>query len=391
MVDIPVNGAVLAWARKERHLSVGEAATLLKIEEEQLAFFESGDESPNVGILRSMAAKYKITFASLLMPEPLDAVTRPVVSDHRTFEGARPEYSLQLQQTLDEIWEYIEHLCDLKPHEPDLFVSTGNIPTVQLTQDAREAAYAERARIGFPIDVQIGCATDREVFLRWRSVIERQGVFVYIKNLGNDDNCRGFAINDARQIPFIFLNSDESEMFYDYRSRAFGLVHEYCHIMMRQNILSDHRRGDDIERYCNRFAAYFLMPEERFRKECLQVNATKETVTEQHVRRLAAKFHTSLSAVAIHLETLDLAPSGFYHNLLTKWKAEDRRSGTGRASHEEKLANRLGANYIALILEAAQRGTLNSADVHEMTGIKPQYYSAIKSEIDARNAAYGGT
>ena len=51
-------------------------------------------------------------------------------------------------------------------------------------------------------------------------------------------------------------------------SRCF---HEYAHLLLRQSAITDHRSRDGNEVYCNKFAAYFLMPAREFRGAALSV------------------------------------------------------------------------------------------------------------------------
>ncbi|MEO6041123.1 MAG: XRE family transcriptional regulator [Croceibacterium sp.] len=390
MVDVPVNGRVLEWARTERHLTPEAAAEILQIDEDELLALERGDHPPSIGRLRDMAAKYKLPFASLMMPEPLPQTARPKVDDYRTFEGKAPELSFKLQRVLDDVWEQIDALVDVRDNAPDLFRLAGELPHVTLNADPEKIAATERERIGFSIDAQLGLEKAREAFLRWRAVLEKQGVFVRIENLGNQDNCRGFAVYDDRQIPLIFLNSDDSDEDADYRARTFSLLHEYYHLLLRQTALSDHKRSNKIEAICNQFAAFFLMPRERFLLECQRLHVQQGNITEANVKKLAEKFHTSMSSVAIHLERVGIAKPGLYETLLEDWKKRTRRKSTGRANHEERLANKLGVGFLNLVLRAADRGLLNKLDVYEMTAVKPKYLDSVTAEVTARIAAYGG-
>ncbi len=81
MVDVPVNGAVLAWARKERGLSEKEAAKRLNLTVEALADFEAGNKRPSLKLLDLFAQKYQIPFASLMMPELLPGDSVPPISE----------------------------------------------------------------------------------------------------------------------------------------------------------------------------------------------------------------------------------------------------------------------------------------------------------------------
>ena len=388
MVDVPVNGKVLNWARKDRCLSMDKASELLRVPPERLNKFEKGDEKPNLTLLKNMAAKYEIPLAFLLLPEPLSEDRRLSFIDHRTFEGKPPRHSHKLRMIINMAFETIEVLRDLQNAAPDLFYDSTLIPYLSQNQTIEVVANDERNRIGCTVQEQIELKSARVAFLVFRNIVESQGVFVTVANVGGGDNCRGFAINDENRIPYIFLNSDESEFDQDYSSRTFGLMHEYCHIMMRQSVLSDHRRSGRIEATCNSFAAYFLMPRKVFNSKCRELGV-QEQPTESDVRILAKTFHTSLTSVAYHLENTKNAPRGFGNSFQQRLIKKEIQHGIARAKHHQKLVNRNGGSLIRVMLGALDRGLFDETDVHEITDIKPQYYDSVRGEVEARAQAYG--
>lgn len=195
MTDVPVNPKVLAWARSERGLTLTEAAEKLGIPIEELRELEDGTRQPTVGELRNIAAKYEIGFSSLLMPEPLVENTRLYCRDFRTHRGEGADWNPELLAALDDINVVTDAMADLRQAVPHLF--TSNLPTIRSTSDVADAAERERERIGFRISNQF--IWDKFVFRRFRSMIEAQGVFVYVLNVGSTDDWRGLAIMDERQ------------------------------------------------------------------------------------------------------------------------------------------------------------------------------------------------
>ncbi len=387
MVEIPVNGSVLNWARKDRCLSLDEASELLKVPSERLTKLEKGDVKPNLTLLKKMASKYDVPLASLLMSKPRPREHLLAVIDHRTFKGAPPRFSHKLRIAIDSAFETIEALYDLKNAAPDLFFDSTLIPQISTYEDIESVANAERHRIGFTVQEQIDLKTPRDAFWVFRNIVEAQGVFVTVANLGDSDNCRGFAINDDNQIPYIFLNSNESAFDQDYPARTFGLLHEYCHIMMRQTVLSDHGRSSKIEAACNSFAAFFLMPRKEFNLKCREIGFLGRP-SESDVKTLARTFHSSLTSVAYHLENTENAPSGFGKKVHQKLTKQNIRKRFGRVQHHQKLVNRNGGNLIRVMLGAFDRGLLDEIDVHDITDIKPKYYDRVRSEVDLRAKVY---
>src|SRR5258708_22518546 len=43
-------------------------------------------------------------------------------------------------------------------------------------------------------------------------------------------------------------------------AKIFTLFHEYCHLLLRKTGISDENSRNKVERFCNQFAASFLIP-----------------------------------------------------------------------------------------------------------------------------------
>src|SRR5690349_9032268 len=121
MVDVPVNGRVLAWARKERGLSEEQAADLLALSVRELSDLEDNRKRPTLALLDKIAMEYQIPFASLLMPDPLPDSTRPHIPDFRTHLGHKPALDQNLFAALDVINLQIEIFAEVRESHPELF------------------------------------------------------------------------------------------------------------------------------------------------------------------------------------------------------------------------------------------------------------------------------
>jgi Zn-dependent peptidase ImmA (M78 family)/DNA-binding XRE family transcriptional regulator len=382
MVDVPVNKDVLVWARKERGLSEQEAAKRLKLPAEELAKLESGSKQPSLALLDRIAQKYKIPFASLLMPEPLPTSARP--ADFRTFEGKEPIWDDNLLLAIEEVNAQIEMFLELREHDPDLF--KGNSPRGYSTdRNATEVADEERKLLGVSLDVQFGWPSGAQAFRYWRHVIERAGIFVQIKNLGPENLCRGLAVFDDRGIPAIIINGDETEG----PARTFTLLHEYAHILIRQPGVSDQSRKNGIERWCNQFAAYFLMPEANFKADAIATDPGR-TWSDSSIRKLAEQYKVSMSAVALHLEDVGLAKPGLYEQKIAEWEKRKRRRGGQIMSYPERQVHRLGVRHVGIVMDAMTRHDINSLEAFELMDVDPKHFDDLKKEVAERQRVYGG-
>lgn len=385
MVAVPVNPAVLVWARAERGLSEDEAAKRLGIHPGELFLLERGEREPTLGELEGIARHYRIPLASLLMPDTLPAATsvRHKLQDFRTFEGITNSFlSEETIIAIEEAFFYLEALQDIRANNTSV-VSSARLPIYRLTDDPQRVASLERQRIGISVEAQFEWASDREAFRRWRAAVESQGVFSYQLRLGNDD-VRGFAIWDERQIPILVVDSSESV----HSARTFTLWHEFAHLLLRMGGISNQNHRNAVERFCNRFAAHFLMPLHVFEREAYIERGADAVWSEYHVGNIAKRFKVSKSAVALHLEENGFAPDGFYEKLLSNWLVREQRKSTGRATHIEQHVNRLGVSYVSTILEALAEGSISKLDAYEITNIKPKYFADVRREVQVRQAEY---
>jgi Zn-dependent peptidase ImmA (M78 family) len=213
---------------------------------------------------------------------------------------------------------------------------------------------------------------------------ERQGIFVYLTNIGPENKVRGFAIYDERGIPVALINGDDRES----SARIFSLIHEYAHILIRKPGISDQNTKDSVERWCNQFAAYFLMPAERFKAEALKVDPTK-TWSETALNIISDIFKVSKSAVALHLEDIGLARNGFYEWKLKQWGPPKRRKGGKPTPYAERQVNRLGVRHVSIVLDALDRRYINQLDAYEMTEVGPNHFDDLRGEMVGRQLEYG--
>jgi len=277
MVAVPVVPDVLIWARKERGLTIESASARLKITTEELTEIVNGGKQVSLGELENIATHYRIPLVSLLMPEAPPTIGRSL-QDFRAFEG-QPAAALSHETLLaiSEASAFLEMLTDLKDFDPAHF-GTCLVPPSRLSDNAAEIAKQEHERLKIGVGEQIIWNSDREAFLRWRELVEAQGVFTYQMKFGADDN-RGVSMWDENEIPIIVIDSSEGS----YQARVFTLWHEYAHVVLRTGGISNQNRRNAVERFCNSFAAHFLMPIDAFIREARTIGPKHGEWTDRHV------------------------------------------------------------------------------------------------------------
>jgi Zn-dependent peptidase ImmA (M78 family) len=380
---VPINPRVLIWARGERGLDTLTAADRLGWHPDELAAIEDGVQVPNVTQLRHMASKYGITFAALLMPEPLLPTTRLKVDDFRTLRSGQPRFGPDLLEVLDEVNLLIDGLADLREAAPAEFWPV-ELPVVTPKMRAEDVAARERKRLGLATDFQLGLSSPAEAFRHLRMRLEENGVFVYLMKAGSAEHWRGLAVYDERKIPVIVINGDEGEAAW----RLFTLFHEYYHLLLRQTGIGDERAEAGTEVLCNQFAAHFLMPPERFIEEARALNPAEHEWTLRDARDLADRFHVSITAAAIHLQDVGLAQPGYASSVIAQLQRPAKRPGR-TSGYYENMANRFGSRHFDVLFKALDAGVLDVLDVFELCTVKPKNLPQMRQMISERQAVYG--
>jgi Zn-dependent peptidase ImmA (M78 family)/transcriptional regulator with XRE-family HTH domain len=362
---VAVNGSVLKWARDERAYSIQEAAELIGISVSELNALELGEALPNITLFRRIADKYHYPYATLAMPEPLPPLQPP--KDFRTFAGREPTTSPETMLAFEEAIETQGAIAELADVEPALYKKPV-LPSASLTSKVAELAKRERTYLGVSDTVQLQRWKDRRTAYKGlREAIESRGVFVFEKDMPTTD-CRGFSVYEPVGIPIIIISKNEETP----QAKLFTLLHEYAHLLLRDSGLCDEDRKSKspVERFCNQFAASFLMPAQLIQRELTPILQRGKPVDAETVRHLARRLRVSQESLALRLEELGYAKRGFYD----WWKAHAVSDAIPRSTKKpivtwerRKLAE-WGLRYPSVVIEAVKRDVMTTPEAIALLG-----------------------
>jgi len=377
MAEVPVNGKVLRWAREIRGLDLNSAATLLDVSPSELYGYESGEKKPLVGFLRTMSAKYQINFTSLLMPEPLPIEKLP--TDHRNRFGKK-KLSLDTLVAIEEVREALEAFKDISSAKRSI-VHKPKLGRATLKEDPEEVAARERKKFGVSLELQKSWKTQAKARIEWRKLVEQRGIFTYMIALPLDE-LSGFSLfRDG--LAAICINDRE----FNDGAKIFTLFHEYCHLLLRRTGISDENNKNHVERFCNQFAASFLIPKGHLANTISAYLGDIETpydFSDSHVKHLSKSFLVSNRAMALRLQETGIAPSDFYARRTAPWDvpSEPRPiSTTTQPSPVRMRIKRLGRLHTATVLEAVNRKAINSFDASQLIGLRPEIFPKLEAAL----------
>ena len=371
MVEALVNPSILAWARERAGFTVSKLAEKLKIKQEQVESWETGNSKPTFRQAQIFANKTYVPFGYLFLKEP--PREELPIPDLRTI-GDRPigGFSLDLKDTIRSTFERVAWYKD--------FCREQDLPSLNwvgsVTVDNFELATTTAKRL-LGGSIQQRPRQFHDYFKELISKIEILGALVMRNSVvGNNthrsldrDEFRGFAIADDHA-PVIFINATDTP-----QAQLFTLLHEFAHLLINESGVSDlsHRNENRIEKFCNRVAAEFLVPTDEFVKLWNIQHEDWRT----NLPQLEQIFHVSQWVIARRaLETGFISEQQYwdhYGKILDALKKEkDKQKDKGSGPPFNRLINmRYSKKFATAVASEALSGRMLLRDAHHLIGVHP--------------------
>jgi Zn-dependent peptidase ImmA (M78 family)/transcriptional regulator with XRE-family HTH domain len=365
---------MLEWAREWLGKSVEEAAAKINKKPEEVANWEGGIGAPTVRQARILADFYERPFLEFFLTDPPDVPLPELVPDFRMHAGKiAPEESRDLQ--LIQQWAEAQRTNALGLYQ-DVGDAPASLPeTLFATVEKSPEAIATAARdaLNFPIQEQVNLprANAYQLPTILRRKIESVGILTLRhSDLGQFD-VRGICLAEF-PLPVILFGSEASA------AQAFTLAHELGHILIKASGVTGPRRAgynaNPIERWCDRFAASFLMPERAIRAYAGNRPISPESeIEDNRLKKLADIFRVSNHAMLIRLVHLRYVREEFYWEIKKPFfdQIERNLKQFGRAPfYGARYKSRMGDLYTGLVLEAWATGRITNHHAAEYMGIK---------------------
>lgn len=375
---IPVNPALLRWARDTAGLSLPEAARRAKIEplkgrkdkpartpEERLAAWEAGEVPPTLGQLEALAKVYYRPLVTFFLSTPPERVAP--LADFRTVQHPSvetPEFAalkrrvFQLHRTLRAIAE--DEQAEALPYVGSCTMQGGVPATVE----------AIRRTLGIE-PVAEGSRSPDDAFRSLRDKAQTAGVYVVLMgDLGNyrskvePEEFRGIALADPLA-PLVVINNYDVEV-----ARPFTLAHEVAHIFLgstgvsNQHLLAAQGAHARVEQFCNAVAAELLVPERLLRPAWSKQRGEPK----DNVKRLVRQFGVSEEVIARRLRDIGLLDANDYTQLVALYRArwqqnkERKNQSQGGPDANQLVRSRLGSKTLGTLLRAADSGLITLQD-----------------------------
>jgi Zn-dependent peptidase ImmA (M78 family) len=382
---ITIKPDVLIWARLSLGLSREEAAALLNVTTEDLASWETSEQSFGISQLRRFAAKYKRPEAAFLRSSTPTLPAGP--EDFRTVGGIEPRLDVDTLVTIRDAQRLSSVATELREDAPALFSEPTFYEADYQHDSPVEMAFMERERLGISMENQLKSGAVNRIYNAWKIAVQNQGILVFVKSMDRGV-CRGFSLFQEGNVPVIVINQKEVD-----QAKIFTLFHEYAHLMIRRQGLCLEREDVDkrtVERWCNEFAASLLVPQDR-----LSRLAPRSGITIQNVESLATRFKVSRPVIALSLIRLGRATEDLYFDL--KRQSEDVDWSVIIPSNEDDFPMRaqdqirlaeLGVGYTNLVLNALDRRIISSIEACDYLDMRADKLPDLKRRVGETIARY---
>lgn len=260
MTRVSIKPELIRWAVDRSGLPKED----LRKKYPKLDEWEKGERQPTFKQLEGFARTTMTPFGSLLLEEP--PVERLPIADFRTKNDDLPKRPspelLETIYTMQRRQAWMRELLVEDGAEQLRFVGAGKKLRNHIT-----VAQEMRKELDLPPDWAERLSTWEDALTTLRMAAEACGILIFSNSVVglnnhrplNPEEFRGFVLCDP-YAPLVFLNSADSKS-----AQMFTLAHELAHVWVGSdglfNLVNTLPANDANEKFCNKVAAEFLIPE----------------------------------------------------------------------------------------------------------------------------------
>jgi Zn-dependent peptidase ImmA (M78 family) len=390
---MPFNPTVLNKLLDARGIEVDALSSSIKISKDRFIEAQRGERIPTKNQIFKIASLLAVPAYALFME---DFEVRPSeIIDFRSKKPRPFKFGVNAAK-FESILLFRDFLSDLY-NRLDL-----DAPDQLLSEQPDENPEQFAATIAKLISIdrlQIESKSKAEFYRKFRERIEDLGIFVMQDHYLPDD-IDGVAVYHAKFTSnIIFVNSAKR----NHGAKTFTLAHEFAHILGKRSAIADnYKERNDVERFCNRFAASLLIPRDRFfsvvEKKRLYFDTYENAVAS--AREISSVFKTSVSAALVRAIEFGFAERHYYRTFAQGFGSPDfldtlkPRGGGGNEEGPEPGIIDLaayGKRAVALIADALNANKTTEYEVFKKTGLSRRRIDGLRVVAQKKELSIGAT
>jgi len=366
---IQVNNELISWAINRAGHELKDIPELYPRARDWL----DDKKEPTLPQLRDFARKVNLPFGYLLLSEP--PKEELPIPFFRTLEGITDQVNLNVRDTILTLQKRQDWLQDYlieQGHDPLEWVGrfTTDTPIELIIEDIRKV-------LNLDLDWANKLPNWQKALDHLAERVEEEGIIIVFNSvLGNNthrpiavEDCRGFVLT-GDYAPFLFVNAADSKS-----AQMFTIAHELAHIWIGESAGFDFRQlqpaDNNIERFCDRIAAEFLVPSQIFEEAWGQYQDNPNIG--QVFETLARQFKVSpivIGRKALDLKKIRREEFFEFYNRHIRQHFEKRESQSDGGNFYATLRKRLNQRFVATVNRAVKENNILYKDAYELTGLK---------------------
>ncbi len=390
---LPVNPAVLTWAREESGYPVERVAERLQVKSDRVQAWESGTRPPTLRQVQELSRFYHRPLSVFFLASPPHV--SPLAAEYRRLPGVVPG------QESPELRLAARRMSLRRDNALNLMEELGaGGPAFSLSARLSEAheVVGARVREALKIDIatQLDWPSEWRALSAWRAAVESLGVLVFQFSKVALTEARGISLLHF-PLPVIGVNSKEQP-----EPKSYTLIHELVHVMLaagHEEVPALRERRDpaeweEVERFAESVASHALVPEAALADVVRNERLPQNNWDIGDVRRLARRFRVSPLAMATRLRASAYIDWAHYQGWRRGWDAWvaslPPRSG-GFAHPVGQALTRKGRPYIQLVLEALGSNRITTVDASRYLDLKAEHFEKLRGALSERPGTSEGT
>lgn len=377
-IHVPINPELLIWARESAGFDIASASSRLGISQEKLELIETGEAQITYVQLRNASTVYKRSLAAFFMATPPQKKEPPRDFRMQPDFSNRP-LSPELNFELRKAWKHRDDMLELSQQLGR--VITPFEPTTTLDQAPERLADEIRKLLSVTIEDQLSWRNSTIALKHWKAAVESLGVLVFEASRISMEEMRGVSLW-SETLPVILLNGADS-----HTGRAFTLLHEFTHLLLRQGGVCDlapielDSQSARIEAFCNAAAGATLVPPKVLQGLLADEHPIEWSMDE--LDEMAQHFKVSKEVILRRLLILGKTSETHYRRMRQAFIEEYRRlraesRGDGGPSPAVMAVRNLGRPFVGLVLTAYHDNMIGLATVSDYLGLKIKHLPRVE-------------
>ena len=352
--EIELSPEVLKILRETSGYSVEEIVKKLKTSEEKVKAVEEGKSVFSLIQIKKLADIYKRPLAAFFSDTISDI---PQVPDYRI--NREKKLTPQVYLAKRRVFYLINKIKKLSEKRTQISSFSEKLNADELAKEFKKNLNIELIKSKKP----------EEILAHYKKVLEDKLTIIIIEYPLKADDVRAFSV--FSDISVIVLNENDKSSI-----KLFSLLHEVCHLLKKTAgicSLEIEQQNQDIETYCNRFAAEFLVP-----SNDLKIEVEKfRTIDEEAINQLSEIYGVSKQVMMFRLSSFGYIEKVKYEQFKKEIDEKLKQKVFGRRNWNKVFINRVGNLPLQEIKRAYKEEKITFYEASSILDLKTKYAEKI--------------